>query len=92
MSLMGPIRSTSLCKTPVITVKERISVNTEEGEGKGRTYITVGGPGRVIWLSVNLAIKSPDPNEHGGGHVLWLEWKDLGNFKSRGAAWLLSRV
>ena len=59
-------------------------MNTEEGGGESGTYITVGELGRVIWLSVNLAIKSPDPNEHGSGHVLWLEWKDRGNFKSRG--------
>ena len=74
----------SLCKTPVIRINERISVNTEEGERKGRTYIRMRELGRMIWLSVNLAIKSPDPNEHGGGHVLWLEWKNRGNFKSLG--------
>ena len=74
----------TLCKTFVITVKERILVNTEEGERKGRTYIRMRKLGRVIWLSVNLVIKSPDPNEHGGSHVLWLEWKAAGILKAGG--------
>ena len=50
-------------------------MNTKEGERKGRTYIRMRELGPVIWLSVNLVIKSPDPKEHGGGLVL--RWEKL---------------
>ena len=69
MLLMGPIRSVSLCKTPVIRVNEDFCEHRGGGR-EGRTFITVGELGYGTWLSVNLAIKSSDTNEHGDGHVL----------------------
>ena len=70
MFLMGPIRKhVTMQNTCNHSYGEDFSEHWGGG-GESGTYITVGGPGCVIWLSVNLAIKSPDPNEHGGGHVL----------------------
>ena len=65
----GPYQKHVIVQNICNRVNERISENNGEW-GTGRAYIRMGELGHVTWLSVKIAIKSPDPNEHGGGHML----------------------